>query len=49
MNEYLHYVVAARNIRASAALGELGLVIPHCKTDQFSRSFLTAAVFCGTC
>ena len=35
--------VAARNIRALAALGELALVIPHCITDQFRQLFLIAA------
>ena len=44
MNEYLNNFVAARNTRASAALGELALLIPRCRTDQFSRSFLAAAV-----
>ena len=40
MNGYLNHIVAARNTRASAALGELTLVIPRCRTDQFSRSFI---------
>ena len=44
MNEYLNHFVAARNTRASAALNELALVIPLCRTDQFNRSFLPAAV-----
>ena len=44
MNEYLNRFVAARNITTSATLGELALVIPWCKTDQFSQSFLPAAV-----
>ena len=34
--------MAAHNTRASAALGELTLVIPRCRTDQFSRSFVPA-------
>ena len=42
MNEYLHLFVVARN-RASAVLGELALVIPRCRTSQFSRSLLPAA------
>ena len=44
MNGYLNNFVAARNIRASASPGELALVIPCCRPDQFSRSFLPAAV-----
>ena len=44
MNEYLNYFVAARNTRASAALGELVLVIRRFRIDQFSRSFMAAAV-----
>ena len=39
MNDFL----AARNARALAALGELSLVIPRCRTEQVSRSFLPAA------
>ena len=34
---------AARNTRTSAALGELVLMIPRCRTDQFSLSFMPAA------
>ena len=44
MNEYLKHFVAARNNRVSAALGELALVIPPCRTDQFSRLFLHASL-----
>ena len=44
MNQYLNHFAAARNTRASTALGELALVIPRCRTDQFSRSFLPAPV-----
>ena len=44
MNEYLNQCLAAPNTRASAALGELALIIPRCGTDQFSPSFLPAAV-----
>ena len=44
MKEYLHYFIAARNTIASAALGELPSLIPGWRTDQFSRSFLPAAV-----
>ena len=43
MNGYLNHSVAARNTRGSAALGELALVIPRCRTDQFSRLFVPAA------
>ena len=43
MNRYLKHYVTARNTRASAALGEMVLVIPHCRTDYFSWSFLPAA------
>ena len=43
MNGYLNHFVSARNTIASAALGELTLVIPRCRTDQFSLSFLPAA------
>ena len=50
LHEYLNHFVAARNTRASAALIVLALVIPLGGTDQFSRSFLAAAVcVCGTC
>ena len=49
MHEYLHHFVAARNTCASDALGQLALVISHCRTDQFSLSFLPADVVCGTC
>ena len=41
INEYLNHFVAARYIRASAALGELALGIRRC---QFSLSFLPTAV-----
>ena len=34
MNEYLKHFVAVRNARASAAQGELALLIPRCRTDQ---------------
>ena len=44
MNRYLNHFVVARNTRISVALVELALVIPRCRTDQFSRSFLLAAV-----
>ena len=37
LHEYLHNFVAACNTRAAAALGELDLAIPRCRTDQFSR------------
>ena len=44
MNEYLKHLVVARSTKAPTTLGELALVTPRCKTDQFSRSFLPAAV-----
>ena len=44
MHDYLYYFIATCNTRASAALGELALVITCCKTDQFNRSFLPASV-----
>ena len=44
VNKYLDNFVASRNTRASATLGELGLEIPRCRTDQFNRPFLSAAV-----
>ena len=44
LNEYLNQFVTASNTRALAALGELALMIPHCRTDQFSLSFLSTAV-----
>ena len=47
--ECLHYLLAARNTRASAALGELALVILRGRTDQFRRLFFPAAVAYGTC
>ena len=40
MSEYLHHFVAARITRASAAMGELPVVLPSCRADQFSQSFL---------
>ena len=43
VNDYLNNFVAARNTRASGALGELVLAIPCCRTDQFRRSFVPAA------
>ena len=44
MDEHLNHLVATRNTRSAVVLGELALVIPGCRTDQFSRSFLPAAV-----
>ena len=43
MHEYLYHFIAACNTRASTALGELAMVIPGCRIDQFSLSFLPAA------
>ena len=36
MNGYLNNFLAARNTRASAALGELSLVVQRCRTGQLS-------------
>ena len=44
MNKYLKHFIAVRNTRASTAQ-QMVLVFPNCRiTDQFSRSFLPAAV-----
>ena len=42
MNKHSNHFVAVRNIGDSAILGELALVIPRCRNDQFSRSFFSA-------
>ena len=42
MDEYLKHFVAVRNTRAPAALGELVLVIPSCRIDQFNPCCVTA-------
>ena len=42
MKEYLNRFVADRNSRALAVSRGLALVIPRCRTDQFSQSFLPA-------
>ena len=44
MNEKLNNFVAPRTTDDSTALGELTLVIPRCRTNRFSRSFLPATV-----
>ena len=44
MNEYLQHLLAARNTRTSAALGDLALVSSRCRIDQFSRLLLPTAV-----
>ena len=44
LHENLHYFVAALNSRALAALGDLALVMPRCRTDKLRRSFFSAAV-----
>ena len=44
MNEYLHYFVAARNARASAALGELALVI--CRNAELINTVDGSACCC---
>ena len=49
MNEYLHHIIATRNTGASVAVGELALVIPRCRTDQFCLLSLHALCVCGTC
>ena len=49
MYEYLYHFVVGHNTRASVALGDLDLVILCCIIDQFSLSFLPAAVVCGSC
>ena len=43
LNKYLKHFVVTRNTRTSAALGEMVLMIPGCRTDQFSQSFLPVA------
>ena len=43
-HEYLHHFVAARNTRASLAQGEIALMIPCRRTNQFSPSFLSVSV-----
>ena len=43
-NEYLNHLATARNARASATLGELTLMFLRCLADQFSQSFLPAAI-----
>ena len=43
MNGYLNHFVVARNTRASAALGEMTLVTPRCRTGEFTQLFLMAA------
>ena len=44
MHDYLKHFAAVRNARASAALGDLALVTPCCRIDQYSLSFLSASV-----
>ena len=44
MNGYLNNFVAAHDSKVSAALDELTVVIPRCRTYQFNWSFLLAAV-----
>ena len=43
-HKHWHHLVAAHNIKASAALSKLTLMVSPYRTDQFSRSFLPAAV-----
>ena len=43
-HKYLQQFAAAYYTRVSAALCELALVIPSCKTDQFSQLFLPVTV-----
>ena len=50
MNEYLNYFVASRNTRASAALGELAIVIPHgAKLINSVGRFCLLLRLCETC
>ena len=49
MNEYLSHFVAVRNARASAALGELAVVIPRCRTVHSVGRFYLLLSVCGTC
>ena len=49
INEYLHHFLAGHNTRDSASLGELALVIPRCRTDQFSLSLGLWLWVCLTC
>ena len=44
LHEYLHNFAAVYSTIASAALGELALGFPRCRTDQISRSFLPVAI-----
>ena len=44
MNDYLNNFDAARNNKASAALGEVALMIPRFRADQLSRLFLPTAL-----
>ena len=44
MHECIHHVLAARNIRVIAALGELALMSTCSRTDNFSQLFLPVAV-----
>ena len=46
MNGYLNYFVAARNTRASAALGGLALVILRCRTDRLCLLLRDSETFC---
>ena len=39
LHEYVHHFDTARNIRVSATLCQVALVIPRCRTSQFSSFF----------
>ena len=43
VTKYLKRFIASHNTRTLTTLGKMARVIPHCKTDQFSWSFLLAA------
>ena len=52
MNQYLLYFVAARITRASAALGELALLIPRYRAEELINSighFCLLHFVHGTC
>ena len=44
LHEYLHHFDAACNTKASAALCELALMIPRCRTVQFHWPSLPVSV-----
>ena len=44
VNEHLNHYIAVHTVKTSAALSKSAFVILSCKADQFSRSFMHAAV-----